>query len=48
MPLQYHMKGRRTEIDVINGLVVDESRRLGLPTPVSDVLIEINQRVSVY
>ena len=44
--LQDHIKGRRTEIDNINGLVVDESRRLGLRTPVNDVLVVINRRIT--
>ncbi len=44
--LQDHIKGRRTEIDDINGLVVDESRRLGLRTPVNDVLVVINRRIT--
>jgi 2-dehydropantoate 2-reductase len=44
--LQDHIKGRRTEIDLINGLVADESRRLGLAAPVSDVLVAINRRIT--
>jgi 2-dehydropantoate 2-reductase len=44
--LQDHIKGRRTEIDMINGLVANESRRLGLPTPVSDVLVTLNRRIT--
>lgn len=44
--LQDHMKGRRTEIEDINGLVAAESQRLGLATPVSDVLIDINKRIT--
>jgi len=43
---QDHIKGRRTEIDNLNGLVADESRRLGLPTPVNDVLVAINRRIT--
>jgi 2-dehydropantoate 2-reductase len=44
--LQDHIKGRRTEIDDINGLVVEESKRRGLRTPVSDVLVAINRRIT--
>jgi len=44
--LQDHIKGRKTEIDNINGLVMEESRRLGLPTPVTDVLVDINRRIT--
>jgi 2-dehydropantoate 2-reductase len=32
------LRGRRTEIDALNGAVVDEGRRLGVPTPVNAVL----------
>jgi len=46
--LQNHVKGWRTEIDVINNLIVDEGRRLGPTTPVSHVLINLNQRIAVY
>ena len=31
---------------LINGLVASESRRLGLPSPVCDVLTEINERIT--
>jgi 2-dehydropantoate 2-reductase len=33
-------KGRRTEIDEMNGHVVAEGRRLGIPTPVSAAIVE--------
>jgi 2-dehydropantoate 2-reductase len=39
------LKGRRTEIDMLNGLVVEEARRHGLSAPVNDVLVEINHRI---
>ena len=29
---------RRTEIEFINGAIVHEGRRLGIPTPVNEVL----------
>jgi len=32
--------GRRTEIDALNGAVAREGRRLGVPTPVNEVLAE--------
>jgi len=44
--LQDHIKGRRTEIEAINGLVAAESRRFGLASPVSDVLIDINKQIT--
>jgi 2-dehydropantoate 2-reductase len=44
--LQDHLKGRRTEIDLINGLVVETGRRHGLATPVNEVLADINRRIT--
>jgi len=33
-----HMAGRRCEIDVINGAIPREGRRVGVPTPVNDLV----------
>ena len=33
-----HMAGRRCEIDVINGAIPREGARLGMPTPVNDMI----------
>ncbi len=43
--LQDHMKGRYSEIDMINGLVADESAKAGRPTPVSDLLVDLSRRI---
>lgn len=37
--LQDIEKSRQTEIDVINGAVVDAGRRLGIPTPYNDAML---------
>ena len=37
--LQDVERSRHTEIDVINGAVVDAGRRLGIPTPYNDTMI---------
>ena len=37
--LQDVMKGRRTEIEYLNGYVAAEGRRLGIPTPVNDAIV---------
>jgi 2-dehydropantoate 2-reductase len=37
--LQDVMRGRRTEIDYLNGHVCREGRRLGVPTPVNDAVV---------
>jgi 2-dehydropantoate 2-reductase len=39
--LQDVMKGRRTEIDYLNGHVSAEGRRLGVPTPFNDKIVAI-------
>jgi 2-dehydropantoate 2-reductase len=36
--LQDVEKGRRTEIDVINGAIFEAGRRLGIPTPLNDAM----------
>jgi 2-dehydropantoate 2-reductase len=43
--LQDHLKGRLSEVDVINGLVVEEGRKRGIPTPANETLVEITRRV---
>ena len=34
-------KGRRTEIDFMNGFIVDKGRMLGIPTPAHEKLVEL-------
>jgi len=38
-------KGRRTEIDLINGLVAAKGDEIGIPTPVNKGLVEVVKRV---
>jgi len=38
---QDHVKGRRSEIEFINGRVSEEGRKLGIPTPYNDAVVEI-------
>jgi 2-dehydropantoate 2-reductase len=37
--LQDVLRGRRTEIDELNGYVVAEGRRLGVPTPINEAVV---------
>jgi 2-dehydropantoate 2-reductase len=37
--LQDVMRGRRTEVDELNGLVVAEGKRLGVPTPFNEAVV---------
>ena len=39
--LQDLERGRKTEIDAINGSIVREGKRLGIPTPVNDVMVTL-------
>ncbi|NND49785.1 MAG: 2-dehydropantoate 2-reductase [Rhizobiales bacterium] len=43
---QDHLKGRRTEIEMLNGFVSEAGLKHGLATPVNDVLISINQQIT--
>ncbi|MGB0571925.1 MAG: ketopantoate reductase family protein [Alphaproteobacteria bacterium] len=43
--LQDHMKGRYSEVDMINGMVADECRANGRPSPVNDAVVEITRRI---
>jgi 2-dehydropantoate 2-reductase len=45
--LQDVMRGRRTEIDYLNGYVVAEGRKAGVPTPVNDAVVELYRRHGV-
>jgi 2-dehydropantoate 2-reductase len=38
-------KGRRTEIDFLNGLIVDEGKRIGVPTPTHERIIDLVRKV---
>ena len=42
--LQDVMRGRRTEIDYLNGYVVARGRRLGVPTPFNEKVVELFHR----
>jgi 2-dehydropantoate 2-reductase len=39
--LQDVMRGRRTEIDYLNGYVVDQGRRVGVKTPFNDMIVHL-------
>lgn len=40
-------KGRRTEVDFINGLVVERGAELGIPTPVNEAMVAAVKRVEL-
>ncbi|MDQ1174658.1 ketopantoate reductase [Microbacterium testaceum] len=43
--LQDWGKGRRSEVDDINGAVVAAGRRLGIPTPVNDAIVAVGHAI---
>jgi 2-dehydropantoate 2-reductase len=43
--LQDLLKGRRTEVDYLNGHVVRKGREVGMPTPMNEAIVEVTQRV---
>jgi 2-dehydropantoate 2-reductase len=38
-------KGRRTEIDFMNGYIVDKGRMLGIPTPSHEKLVDLVRKI---
>jgi 2-dehydropantoate 2-reductase len=45
-PIHDHIKGRPSEISYINGVVCDNGRRLGIPTPANDVVVDLDRRIN--
>jgi len=43
--LQDVMKGRRTEVDYLNGYVVRKGREVGVPTPMNQAVVEVAKRI---
>mgnify|MGYP003325374722 CR=1 FL=1 len=43
--LQDHLKGRLSEVDNINGLVVEKGEDLGTATPGNRVIVEITNQI---
>jgi 2-dehydropantoate 2-reductase len=43
--LQDVMKGRRTEVDYLNGYVVRKGREVGVPTPMNEAIVEVTKRM---
>jgi ketopantoate reductase len=43
--LQDMMKGRRTEVDYLNGYVVRKGREVGVPTPLNEAIVSVTKRM---
>jgi 2-dehydropantoate 2-reductase len=45
-PIHDHIKGRRSEIEFISGVVSKQGRALGVPTPGNDAVVEIDRQIN--
>ena len=43
--LQDYLKGRRTEVESLTGVVVAQGRAAGVPTPANDAVLEVNRMI---
>jgi 2-dehydropantoate 2-reductase len=45
-PIHDHIKGRRSEMEFISGVVARKGRELGIPTPFNDAVVEIDRKIN--
>ena len=45
-PIHDHMKGRRSEMEFISGVVSKKGRELGIATPFNDAVVEIDRAIN--
>ena len=45
-PIHDHIKGRRSEMEFISGVVSKKGRELGIPTPGNDAVVEIDRQIN--
>jgi 2-dehydropantoate 2-reductase len=45
-PIHDHIKGRKSEMEWIPGVVCREGRKLGIPTPGNDAIVEIDRMIN--
>ncbi len=45
-PIHDHLKGRRSEIEFISGVVARKGKELGIATPCNDAVVEIDRRIN--
>jgi 2-dehydropantoate 2-reductase len=43
--LQDYLKGRRTEVESLTGVVVEQGRKAGVPTPANAAVLEVNRMI---
>jgi 2-dehydropantoate 2-reductase len=45
--LQDHLKGRCSEVDFLNGLVVRKGREANVPTPLNEAVTQLTKQIQV-
>ncbi|MDH3438937.1 MAG: hypothetical protein OEN48_18420, partial [Betaproteobacteria bacterium] len=45
-PIHDHIKGRRSEMEFISGVVSRKGKELGIPTPCNDAVVEIDRQIN--
>ena len=45
-PIHDHIKGRKSEMEFISGLVARKGRELGIPTPCNEAVVEIDRQIN--
>jgi len=45
--LQDHLKGRKSEIDFLNGLVVQKGKQAGVPTPLNEAMVSLTRQIEL-
>jgi 2-dehydropantoate 2-reductase len=45
-PIHDHIKGRKSEMEYITGVVCRKGRELGIPTPYNDAVLEIDRMIN--
>jgi 2-dehydropantoate 2-reductase len=45
-PIHDHIKGRRSEMEFISGVVSRKGRELGIPTPCNDAIVDIDRQIN--
>jgi 2-dehydropantoate 2-reductase len=44
---QDHIKGRYSEVDLINGRVVEENAKRGRPSPANEMVVAMTRRIQI-
>jgi len=45
-PIHDHLKGRKSEMEYISGVVARKGKELGIPTPCNDAVVEIDRQIN--